>query len=143
MYYENLLKQAGLKRTQQRLQLLELLAHEPAPVSVDALFAQVKGRQMGFTVSRSTLYRSLEQFADKGLVGKTTRPDSGKAYYELAVGRHRHFAVCLGCRKVEEIPEICPFPDRTILLGEFTVTGHLLQMYGYCKECEEKRKGQL
>ena len=58
-----------------------------------------------------------------------------KKYYEPASDVHRHYVVCLKCGKMEHI-NVCPVHD--IKLDGFEVTGHRLELYGYCAECMDK-----
>ena len=46
---------------------------------------------------------------------------------------HRHYAICLGCHSMKYI-DICPVHSPDI--DDFTVTGHKLEIYGYCNKCE-------
>ena len=49
-------------------------------------------------------------------------------------------ASLMNCHKVIEL-ENCPLENFVPKLadGEFHVLGHRLELYGYCKDCEEKR----
>lgn len=60
--------------------------------------------------------------------------------YEWNKGSHTHYAICLQCHKKVAL-QVCPF-ENLHLHGEakdFVVTGHKLELYGYCKECEKKK----
>ena len=87
----------------------------------------------------STVYRSLAVFEEKGLVEKSVLLGSDTAVYELADGHHKHYAVCLSCHKLVPLKH-CPFEHvehdhMESEDGEFVITGHKLELYGYCKEC--------
>lgn len=91
----------------------------------------------------STIYRILAAFEEKGLVTRTTWMGDGTVVYELNRGGHTHYAVCLECHKRVALPG-CPFAHVHLEEepGDFTVTGHKLELYGYCKECREARKNR-
>ena len=65
----------------------------------------------------------------------------GTVVYELNRGEHTHYAVCLECHKRIPLPS-CPFAHVHLEqdTGDFTVTGHKLELYGYCKKCQEARE---
>lgn len=92
----------------------------------------------------STVYRILAAFEEKGLVEKSTWMEDGTAVYSLNRGGHTHYAVCLKCRS--RIPlQNCPFSHIHLEEGmeDFTVTGHKLELYGYCRDCREKERQQV
>ena len=131
----------GLKRTKPRQRVLEVLSSAAVPMTALDICEQI-GRE-GESVWLSTVYRILDQFTERGIAVKTAVLDSGMALYELSRSGHRHYAVCMGCNKV--IPmENCPMERFYPKLEEsgFQVTGHKLEMYGYCKECVHARQGK-
>lgn len=73
------------------------------------------------------------------IVNKFISQENGAALYELNVHGHRHYAVCKGCHKMWDINE-CPMKDLKVSTGEvdFHVTGHSLEVYGYCSDCYKK-----
>ena len=92
------------------------------------------------TFAISTIYRSLAIFEEKNLVEKSVLLGSDTAVYELADGHHKHYAVCLSCHKLVPLKH-CPFEhvkhdSMESDEGDFVVTGHKLELYGYCKECK-------
>ena len=121
-----LLSQKGLKCTRQRLEILNVLKSADAPVTAEMIFSKLG------SLSLSTVYRTLEKFTSAGLVSRQVFGDGNEMYYELTYMKHRHYAVCLSCRKVRYI-DGCPV--RETHLDDFTVTGHRLELFGYCNEC--------
>ena len=93
---------------------------------------------LGEASAISTVYRILAAFEEKGLVEKSTWTEDGTAVYGLNRGGHTHYAVCLKCHS--RIPlQGCPFSHIHLEegMGDFTVTGHKLELYGYCRNCRE------
>lgn len=124
----------GVKKTRQRECVLSVLEKAKGPLSAAEIWERTdKGGQSSWL---STVYRTLEMFEEKGMVIKTNVMGSDTALYELDRAQHKHYAVCMGCHKI--IPmEGCPmeaFQPRVTEEG-FTVTGHNLEIYGYCREC--------
>ena len=127
MDINKILTDAGLKCTTQRIEVMEILSRANVPMTAENIFEKSEG------ISLSTVYRIAEKLAQKGIVTKNTIRDSDKYYYELAMGGHRHYAICLGCGKMKYV-DICPVHDLKI--DGFTVTGHKLEIYGYCSDCQ-------
>jgi Fur family ferric uptake transcriptional regulator len=87
----------------------------------------------------STVYRILEMFVRERIASKLTVMDSDMAFYELTVpGGHRHYAVCVSCRRIISMDN-CPMDQFLPHLQDdgFRVTGHKLEIYGYCGQCNE------
>ncbi|MDR2296539.1 MAG: transcriptional repressor, partial [Clostridiales Family XIII bacterium] len=92
---------------------------------------------VGAPVLLSTVYRILEIFVRKGMVVKLFTMADESALYEMNRFRHRHYALCVRCRKIVSMDN-CPMERFIPKLAdeEFRVTGHSLEVYGYCKDCD-------
>lgn len=126
----HILKDIGIKQTKQRLEILSLLKEAQAPLTAEQIYHAVPDQ----TLSLSTVYRTLEMFSEKGITKKSNLLDSDKYYYELISCHHRDYAVCLACREMRYV-DVCPVHD--IKVGDFTITGHKLELYGYCEKCRK------
>jgi Fe2+ or Zn2+ uptake regulation protein len=84
-----------------------------------------------------TVYRTLELLVREGWVDRWQ--EGGVARYELARPHHHHL-VCLRCGSVVRW-EDCPvdLPAGAKLEAGFLVTGHRLEVLGYCPSCQEAR----
>lgn len=123
----------GLKKTRTREQVFSVLQAEKAPLNAMEIAAKIDGEA---SVWLSTVYRVLEQFVKSGVVTKLTVMNSDTAVYELNRFCHKHYAVCMSCRKI--IPmDNCPMEAFTprVQDGGFRVVGHNVEVYGYCTEC--------
>ncbi len=130
----------GIKWTRQRACVYEVLKSAEEPLSAIQIYRRVLKRDTEAAYAVSTIYRILAAFEEKSMVHKDTRLDDGNVVYELNRGEHVHYAVCLECHK--RVPlKSCPFvrlhPEAEP--REFTVTGHKLELYGYCSNCREKK----
>lgn len=133
----------GLKRTKQRVLVLDVLERAELPLSAPEIAAELARR--GAPVWLSTIYRVLETFVEAGTVQKTVVLENGAAVYELCAHAHRHYAVCLRCRRIIPLEE-CPLErlEPRLCERDFHITGHRLQMYGFCGGCvEDERKKQV
>ena len=130
---------AGVKWTKQRKCVYEILSSAEEPVSAARIYQMILQQEGQVSYAVSTVYRILSVFEEKGIVLKDSRSQDGNSVYELNRGQHTHYAVCLECHR--RIPlKNCPFAHVHLEAdtGEFTVTGHKLELYGYCRDCEKK-----
>jgi Fur family ferric uptake transcriptional regulator len=130
----------GIRRTRQRERVLSVLEDAREPLSAAEICSRASGG--GFTVWISTVYRILEIFVKEGVVSKIAVMNGDTALYELAGARHRHYAVCVGCRRIISMSN-CPMEQFLPLIddSDFRVTGHNLEIYGYCGQCGDAAPG--
>ncbi|MDE6640162.1 MAG: transcriptional repressor [Acetatifactor sp.] len=132
----------GIKWTKQRKSVYKVLKDASEPLSAAQIY-RLAGEESaagdyagGRDYALSTVYRILAAFEEKKLVEKNICLEDGTVVYSLARNGHTHYAVCLGCHR--RIPlQSCPF-NHIHMEKEpegFTVTGHRLELYGYCVEC--------
>jgi Fur family iron response transcriptional regulator len=85
------LRMAGLRPTRQRIALAEILfAGNHRHVSAEELHAEACGA--GVEVSLATIYNSLHQFRQAGLLREVT-VDASRSYFETDTSDHHHFFV--------------------------------------------------
>lgn len=126
----------GIKWTKQRKDVYEVLLAAKEPLSAVQIYNHIVKTDDTGNYAISTIYRILAAFEEKELVSKTTWMGDGTVVYELNRGSHTHYAVCLDCHKRIQL-ENCPFAHVHLEkeTENFTVTGHKLELYGYCKDC--------
>lgn len=70
---------------------------------------------------------------------------TGKALYEaVRPHEHKHYMICKGCNAMVDLPA-CPLhalEEEIAGAAGFTVTDHVIQLYGYCKDCREGWEGR-
>ena len=128
---------AGMKKTRQRQSVLSVLDDSQNPLSAADICSRIK--KEGEAVWLSTVYRVLELFVKRGIVTKVSVLNNDFALYEMNRFEHKHYAVCVSCRKVIQM-ENCPMERFIPRLedGDFHVTGHKVEIQGYCKDCAAK-----
>jgi Fur family ferric uptake transcriptional regulator len=128
---------AGMKKTKQRQSVLSVLDDSPNPLSAADICSRIK--KAGEAACLSTVYRVLELFVKKGIVTKISVLNNDFALYETNRFEHKHYAVCVSCRKVIQMDN-CPMERFIPRLedGDFHVTGHKVEIHGYCKDCAAK-----
>lgn len=134
----------GIKWTKQRKCVYDVLEQAAEPLSAVEIYQKISATAREEAYAVSTIYRILTVFEEQNFVNKTTWMGDGTVVYELNRGEHTHYAVCLECRKRVALPS-CPFAHIHMEqdTGDFTVTGHKLELYGYCKECEEMHAAKI
>lgn len=130
---------AGVKRTRQREDVFRVLTEAEEPLTAMEIFRRVITNTQDSTYAISTIYRSLSVFEEKHLIEKSTLMGEDMAVYEWKREHHKHYAICLNCRKKLPLSE-CPMHSLDICsdMDGFQITGHKLELYGYCKECQDK-----
>lgn len=126
------LRQAGLKTTQPRLKVLDVLETSPIHhMTAEDVYKRLLETEQ--EIGLATVYRILTQFETAGLVIRHNF-EGGRALYELDNGAHHDHMVCVECGKVFE------FVDRTIEQQQrnvaakagFSMEDHSLSLYGVC-----------
>ena len=139
-----LLKEKGIKPTFQRLKILEYLSnnlknHPTVEMVYEELLKDIP------TLSLTTVYNTLNNFLEKGLVSGVTITGT-EVRYDFNTKYHHHF-LCKACGQIIDIDVKCAYAE-----GEKrTVSGHRIdEVHGYfkgiCKDCfknvKEKPKGR-
>jgi Fur family ferric uptake transcriptional regulator len=91
--------------------------------------------------SRATVYRTIKQLLDAGLLQKITTRE-GKVYYERSIpDRHHDHLICNSCGKILEIKEntIETYLEEICAKLDFTPEYRSLHLYGQCGKCNKKK----
>lgn len=128
---------SGIKRTKSRECVLSVLESSTKPLSAMEILSEIE--QRGHSTWLSTVYRTLELFVKMDVVAKITVHNNETSLFELNRFQHKHYAVCLLCKKIISM-ENCPMEKfiPQIQDKEFQVMGHNIEVYGYCKNCSPK-----
>ena len=78
----------GVMRTPQRVEIGQVLFARPQHLSAERILETL--RAMGSSVSKATVYNTLNLFAQKGLVRIVT-VDPTRLYYDSTTSEHHHF----------------------------------------------------
>lgn len=127
---------ADIRKTKQREDIFRILAEAQEPMSAADIYCLLCGGAGKEKYAVSTVYRVLGVFEEKGYVVRTSLAGSDMAYYEWCRGQHKHYAVCLKCHRLVPL-KVCPLEHKGVHAGveDFVITGHKLELYGYCKDC--------
>ncbi len=124
------IKRVGLKVTQPRLKILDLLTQSPdRHLSAEEIYKILLNN--GEEIGLATVYRVLTQFEAAGLVNRH-HFESGQAVFELANEEHHDHMVCLKTGRVLEFyDEIIEKRQKELAQQHnFKITDHSLILYG-------------
>ena len=133
------LNTAGLRATNQRALLLELIRQGKGHLDADELYRRAREKQP--RLSLSTVYRSLQMFKKLGLV-EELHFDDAHHRYEVKPSVEHHHLVCLGCGRIVEFQyPLTRYIKRNVAgAKDFEIIDTELRMTGYCSECRQRRK---
>jgi Fur family ferric uptake transcriptional regulator len=134
---KKIIRALNLKVTSQRMAILKTLHEGRRHVTAQELYEKLAKDhpEIGF----ATVYRFLRTLTEGQFVTEV-RMGGLPARYELAPKGHHDHLTCVKCSK------ICEFENRAIeQLQEkvanqfgFSLTHHILELYGVCPECQAK-----
>jgi Fe2+ or Zn2+ uptake regulation protein len=124
----------GHKLTRPRRAVLSVIAGSAESLTPAEIHARAQKyyRQTGLV----TVYRTLDLLAECGAVRKIHAPDGCHAY-ALASEGHAHHVICQKCHAVIEFDN-CDLTDLLAAVQRRTgylVSGHWLELFGYCPRC--------
>jgi len=131
---EDILREAGLRVTQQRLQILDFLSGKQGPVILHLLHSTFEGK-----INRITLYRILNGFEAAGLVKLFFAHDGQKriewtgphATSTIPHEEHLHFQ----CKKCDKVFCLDDVEVRNLPKG-FNLSSDQSVLVGSCSHCE-------
>jgi len=134
--FKRLIREMGLKVTNQRMAILESLSGGRAHVTAQEVFEKVNSQypEIGF----ATVYRFLRKMAERHLVTEV-RMGGLPARYELTPRRHHDHLTCTECGQIVEFenPVIESLQEKVAKAHNFRLTHHVLELYGVCPRCQK------
>jgi Fur family ferric uptake transcriptional regulator len=133
------LQSRGKRVTQQRTQLVDHVFERHDHFDAEELIAGV-AKLDGVQISRATVYRTLEEMVDAGLLRAMTL--GGRAVYEHDYGYPQHdHLYCQSCEQLIEFhsEDLAALRDAVGREHGFRVKGHRLIITGTCRQCLQKR----
>jgi len=100
-----LFEKHGILSTPQRLEVAEILLEKPQHLSADQIIDQL--REAGSSVSKATVYNTLNLFGERGIV-KEVMVDPVRKFYDSTTRPHHHFYNV-------DTGELADIPDSQVL----------------------------
>ena len=134
-----LLNTAGLRVTNQRALILDIIRRGQGHLDADEVYRQARRKQP--RLSLSTVYRTLQTLKKLGLI-EEVHFDEAHHHYEIKPATEHHHLVCLHCGRVIEFnyPLARLVKRKVVEAKDFEITGSELRMTGYCPICRESKK---
>jgi len=129
------LRERQCRMTPQRVALLRLLTSSADHPGAAQLYERL--RKQFPTTSLATVYKTLSLLFDMGEVLELGFTNHGVRYDANRPDPHPHL-ICLRCWKiVDGEPSLVPSQVQEVAQGSgFRVTGHRLDIYGLCPDCQ-------
>ena len=138
--FAEFLQTRGKRITRQRRVIVDYVASRHEHFDAEQLLADLRKTREGATASRPTVYRTLAEMVDAGLLNKMVL--DGRAVYEHDYGYPQHdHLYCTGCRKLiefssDEVAKIC---DAVASRHQFRAQSHRLIVSGLCAVCRSSK----
>ncbi|MCI9283797.1 MAG: transcriptional repressor [Lachnospiraceae bacterium] len=141
--FKQILRERGLKVTNQRLLVLETIAERKGEhLTAEEIYELAKEKYP--EIGLATIYRTVQVLVDLAVIDKVSF-DDGFVRYELGDGgketrHHHHHAICQKCGKVISFEgDLLENLEQALYdsLG-FIVTDHEVKLTGYCQECAKE-----
>jgi Fur family transcriptional regulator, peroxide stress response regulator len=126
----------GFKRTPQRLAILDHLDGNKSHPSAEDIYRVVARKNP--SMSFATVYNTLNTLVQAGAVRELTI-DPDRKRYDPDTSGHHHL-ICLGCRRVVDIPGDIPVEVPRGMAKEFSILGNHIEFYGICAPCGKSEK---
>lgn len=139
--FKQLLKLNGLKFTIQREVILEMLYNSDEHLTPEGLHHLIQEKHPDLNTGIATVYRTLSLLEDSEMVTSLSFGAQGKKY-ELGAKDHHDHIICTQCGSITEfVDEEIEQRQKKITeeLG-FIMQEHSMQIYGICKQCQDKPK---
>lgn len=138
--FSEFLQSKGKRITQQRRILVDHVFQRHDHFDAEELILNLARLPEGDKVSRPTVYRTLNELVDAGLLRRMNL--GGRAVYEHDYGYPQHDHLhCTICDRLIEFhsDQLQTLRDAVAAESNFSVTGHRLIISGVCADCSSKR----
>lgn len=133
-----IVKQKGLKYTEQREIVLSILLHAKDHLTAEEIYNQIKKDYPTSNVGIATVYRALSFLEEVDLITSITFGTEGKKYESNSKSHHDHL-ICTQCARIIEFidEEIEKRQEKIAKNNKFKITSHTMQLYGVCENCQK------
>ncbi|WP_028845506.1 Fur family transcriptional regulator [Thermodesulfovibrio thiophilus] len=137
-------REFGLKWTQTRQAIIEVLSSKNGHLSAEEIFLEVKKLLPG--IGLATVYRTLELLTEMGIIRKYDFKD-GRSRYEFIKGKEKvehYHLICRICGKIidyeidheKQQNPLKELKDILYAKCKFTIERSDIQFWGICDKCK-------
>ncbi len=140
--FQAFLKAQDLKVTEQRRLLLHFLVYWNQHIDADDLYLRLKNKDQ--SISRGTVYRTLDLLVQCGLVRKSSFGQDHANYEIVHQNEHHDHLICIECKKVIEFyrADLEKLQDSICHHYKFIPMHHSHQIFGICVDCRSVESTQ-
>lgn len=131
----DIIRDAGLKPTAQRVEILEYLYSNENYQSIDNIYNNLLKSYKVF--SKATIYATLEAFVEKGIVTRFSGMN-GEARIDISGDNQSHF-ICTGCGCIQMVNTYSLDDDITRNRLDCLVTSKETTYKGLCTKCRKDK----
>ena len=124
------LTEKNIRPSLQRMAVYGFLVENPIHPTVDTIYQALHPEIP--TLSKTTVYNTLKQLVDCGLVQTVTIED-GELRYDADISNHLHFK-CIKCEEVFDVFTEIPLPENLLPKG-FVISKRQTNLWGTCSNC--------
>ncbi|WP_415396071.1 Fur family transcriptional regulator [Sulfurimonas sp. CS5] len=137
--FKSLLKKNSLKFTIQREVILETLYNSDEHLTPESLHHLIQEKFPDLNTGIATVYRTLSLLEDSDMVTSLSFGAQGKKY-ELGAKNHHDHLICTECGNITEFVDEQIEDRQQHIANElgFEMKDHSMQIYGICKNCQQK-----
>ena len=138
--YLDRLRPPGSRRSGKRELIVNVFLRKEGHLSADDLVGVI--RSEGHTISRATVYRTLQWMVDAGIARKVDFGE-GRFRFEHSYRHPRHFhLICKSCNRSFEFlsSDIEALIEEVASARRFASRQSVVQIYGACEECRTGRR---
>lgn len=131
----------GLRSTEQRRVIIEMIFDSCAHMSIDDLLQ--RARAIDPRIGYATVYRTMKLMTEAHVVHEHRFGDGFTRYEVADEDAHHDHLICLACGSITEFEEplIEELQERVAERHGFEVRSHKHELYGRCDECRREGKG--
>lgn len=135
--FEDYLKRSGLKVSKGRGVVFSEVMRSHGHFTAEGLAKTCSGKKPA--VSRATVYRTLHELLEAGVVRETAFGDKHHHYEHVYDEKPHHHAQCVRCHAFIEFPDLQEDKIYQPILEKqgFKVLGHEMHFYGICQKCQK------
>ena len=139
--FDDYLERKHLKRTEERHKVLEVICTFKGHFDLNMILDHLQKRR--FTVSRATIYNTLEILIDADVVIRHPLNGNTQQYELCCLSTNHTHLVCTQCGSIRKISsQEQPIDPSIMRKNRFMPTYYCIYIYGQCAKCRQKQKGK-
>jgi Fur family ferric uptake transcriptional regulator len=137
--FKDYVKSQGLRQSAQRDLIADTFLSNQGHSSSEELLAAVRKKDP--KIGLTTVYRTLKLLTRCGLAAERKFNRQTSYFESIPQGKHHDHLICLECGRILEFenPTIESLQGQVAQDHHFIISHHILELYGYCRDCAQQR----